>query len=88
MRGPFTLLALAPDLLPYQLLTRFQALGADHHSAARGERRPLEICLAAAVAGRVEFGGADAVGVTAAILTTFLAGGTAFHIRLCYHTFK
>jgi len=51
----------------------FEATGADLEPAVVREAHPLEIRLAAFFAGRVELGGARAVGITAGQATSFLA---------------
>lgn len=50
-----------------QMLTTLEAFSTDHYPAALWHGRPLKINLTAPMAGRVELGGADAIGVTAAV---------------------
>ncbi len=49
------------------MLTTLEAFSTDHYPAALWHGRPLKINLTAPMAGRVELGGADAIGVTAAV---------------------
>lgn len=71
-----------------KMLATFETFSADHYSAALGQGRPLQINLATAPTGRIKFGGADAIRITAPVQTAFLARRAAFHRPSCYHSFK
>lgn len=58
----------------------FEAGGTDFNPTVfAGESGPLQVGLPADLAGRIKFGGTDAVGVTAGDQTTLVADCARFH---------
>lgn len=81
-------------LSPDEVTTFLETAGAEPHSTAFRQTRPLKVRLFPYLAGRIELSRANAIRVTAADQTPFVANGASLHfiygelVELCYHRFS